>query len=44
MSLLIEAGLRLTLFTEPAPTGGDPDKADRYRRVPYAHVMEWQRD
>lgn len=44
MSLLIDAGLRLTLFQEPAPTGGDPAKADRYRRVPYAHVMEWRRD
>ena len=44
MSLLIDAGFRLTLFTEPAPTGGDPAKADRYRRAPYAHVMEWRRD
>ncbi len=44
MSLLIDAGLRLTLFQEPAPTGGDPAKADRYRRAPYAHVMEWRRD
>ncbi len=44
MSLLINAGLRLTLFQEPAPTGGDPAKADRYRRAPYAHVMEWRRD
>ncbi len=44
MALLIGAGLRLTLFAEPAPTGGDPAKADRYHRAPYAHVMEWRRD
>lgn len=44
MTLLIDAGLRLTLFTEPAPIGGDRARADAYRRVPYAHVMEWRRD
>lgn len=44
MTLLIDAGLRLTMFAEPAPTSGDRDKADRYRRVPQAHIMEWQRD
>ncbi|OYY67356.1 class I SAM-dependent methyltransferase [Sphingomonas sp. 28-63-12] len=44
LSLLIGAGLRLTHFDEPAPTGGDPARADAYRRVPYAHVMEWRRD
>lgn len=44
MSLLIDAGLRLTYFAEPAPTGGDPERAAVYRRVPYAHVMEWRRD
>lgn len=44
MSLLIDAGLRLTMFDEPAPSGGDAAKAETYRRVPYAHVMEWRRD
>lgn len=44
MSLLIDAGLRLTMFAEPSPHGGDPDKASAYRRVPYAHIMEWRRD
>ncbi len=44
MTLLIGAGLRLTLFEEPAPTGGDPARADAYRRAPYAHVMTWRRD
>ena len=42
-TLLIDAGLRLTYFDEPAPNGGDPAKADRYRRAPYAHVMTWRR-
>src|SRR5271170_2606644 len=29
MTLLLGAGLRLTHFDEPAPSSGDPDKADR---------------
>jgi hypothetical protein len=24
-------------------TGGEPDKVDRYRRVPFFHIMEWQK-
>lgn len=44
MTLLIDAGFRLTFFDEPAPTGGDPARANAYRRVPYAHVMTWRRD
>jgi len=43
MKLLIDAGLQLTYFDEPAPTGGDPDKSDRYRRSPYFHIMEWRK-
>lgn len=43
MSLLLGLGLELRHFSEPAPTGGDPKKADRYRRVPYFHIMEWQK-
>lgn len=43
MSLLLGHGLTLRHFAEPAPYGGDPDKADRYRRVPYFLVMEWQK-
>jgi SAM-dependent methyltransferase len=43
MSLLIEQGLILRYFDEPAPNGGDPAKADRYRRVPLFLVMEWQK-
>lgn len=43
MTLLLEAGLQLRHFAEPAPTGGDPEKMDRYRRVPYFLIMEWQK-
>lgn len=43
MQMLLGAGLVLTHFAEPAPTGGDPEKADRYRRVPWFVIMEWQK-
>jgi SAM-dependent methyltransferase len=43
MSLLLDAGLQLRHFAEPAPTGGDPDKAGRYRRVPWFLIMEWEK-
>ncbi len=43
MSLLLEQGLTLTWFAEPAPTGGDPATVDRYRRAPWFHVMEWRK-
>lgn len=43
MSLLLESGLELRHFAEPMPRGGDPAKADRYRRVPYFLIMEWQK-
>lgn len=43
MELLIGAGLRLAHFAEPRPTGGDPKQAERYTRVPYFHIMEWQK-
>lgn len=41
MSLLLGHGLELKFFAEPIPTGGDPAKAARYRRVPFYVVMEW---
>lgn len=41
MQLLLGEGLVLKFFDEPAPHGGDPAVADRYRRVPYFLVMEW---
>jgi SAM-dependent methyltransferase len=43
LQLLLESGMQLRHFQEPAPVGGDPQKADRYRRVPYFHIMEWQK-
>ncbi|HEY1245220.1 MAG TPA: class I SAM-dependent methyltransferase [Hyphomicrobiaceae bacterium] len=43
MSLLLAAGLQLRHFSEPAPHGGDPAKADRYRRVPWFLIMEWEK-
>ena len=42
MRLLLDAGLRLTYFQEPAPIPGvNPGKAASYRRVPWFLVMEW---
>jgi hypothetical protein len=43
MSALLGLGLTLTYFDEPAPVGGDEQKAERYRRVPYFVVMEWRK-
>lgn len=43
LSHLIDAGLKLTYFSEPAPYGGEPERADRYRRVPYYLIMEWEK-
>jgi SAM-dependent methyltransferase len=43
MSLFLGQGLVLRHFDEPAPAGGDPQKAERYRRVPYFVIMEWQK-
>jgi SAM-dependent methyltransferase len=42
-ALFLGCGLELTYFAEPAPTGGDPVVAKRYRRVPYFHIMEWRK-
>ncbi|MDQ7261121.1 class I SAM-dependent methyltransferase [Paracoccus sp. PS-1] len=44
MQVLLAQGLRLVHFDEPAPQGGEPQQVARYRRAPYLHVMEWQRD
>jgi len=43
MRHLLENGMVLRHFSEPAPVGGDVGKADRYRRVPWAHIMEWRK-
>jgi hypothetical protein len=43
MTLLLDAGLTLTHFDEPAPSSGDADSADPYRRVPWFLLMEWEK-
>jgi SAM-dependent methyltransferase len=43
MSLLLGQGLILRHFSEPEPIGGDPAKAEHYRRVPYFYWMEWEK-
>lgn len=44
MTLLLEAGLQLRHFAEPAPQpGGDPVRSGRYRRVPWFNLMEWSK-
>ncbi|MGT2501125.1 class I SAM-dependent methyltransferase [Bradyrhizobium guangxiense] len=43
MTLLLDHGLQLRLFSEPQPTGGSPEQIARHRRVPYFHIMEWQK-
>lgn len=43
MTLLLDRGLLLRLFVEPEPVGGDPAKIAKHRRVPYFHIMEWQK-
>lgn len=41
MTAFLVAGLTLTAFEEPEPTGGDPDRIARYRAAPWFHLMEW---
>ncbi|MET4387920.1 SAM-dependent methyltransferase [Bradyrhizobium sp. F1.4.3] len=43
MTLLLDHGLQLRLFVEPEPVDGDPEKIASHRRVPYFHIMEWQK-
>jgi len=44
MRAILDAGLRMTYFDEPAPRPGAPEpKATTYRRVPCFHVMEWMK-
>lgn len=40
---LIGAGLRLTHFEEPRPTGGSAQTVARYLQAPWFHVMEWRK-
>ena len=43
MSAFLGQDLRLAYFDEPAPVGGDPARAERYRSVPWYVVMEWRK-
>ena len=43
MSLLLDQALQLRHFSEPQPVGGDPERAEWHRRVPYFVMMEWQK-
>jgi SAM-dependent methyltransferase len=43
MRLFLENGLELRHFSEPAANGGDPQRAALHRRVPWFHIMEWQK-
>lgn len=43
MQALLAQGLVLAHFEEPAPLGGPPEKAERYRRVPWFLIMEWRK-
>jgi len=43
MTALLESGLQLTFFSEPAPVSGDEAHQARARRVPWFVVMEWRK-
>jgi SAM-dependent methyltransferase len=43
MAALLESGLHLTFFAEPAPLSGEAPCRENYRRVPWFVVMEWRR-
>ncbi|MBR0718932.1 bifunctional 2-polyprenyl-6-hydroxyphenol methylase/3-demethylubiquinol 3-O-methyltransferase UbiG [Bradyrhizobium liaoningense] len=43
MTLLLNQGLQLRVFAEPTPAAGDPEQIARHRRVPWFHIMEWQK-
>lgn len=44
MTLLLDAGLELRHFAEPAARpGGDPARSERYCRVPWFNLMEWSK-
>lgn len=43
MRLLLDEGLILRHFDEPRPYGGKPAVADKYQRVPWLMLMEWEK-
>lgn len=42
MQAFLGAGLELVHFDEPPALGGDPDRLERYTRVPWFVIMEWR--
>lgn len=43
MRELLSLGLTLSYFDEPAPRSGDAEHLERYRRVPWFHVMQCEK-
>ncbi len=43
MNLLLGEGLILRHFDEPRAYGGDPTVVDKYQRVPWLMLMEWEK-
>lgn len=43
MTLLLGEGLILRHFDEPRPHGGKPAVAEKYQRVPWLMMMEWEK-
>lgn len=43
MQAFLKAGLVLRDFAEPSASGGEPERVERYQRVPWFHIMEWQK-
>ena len=41
MQLFLDAGLALSHFDEPQPTGGSVIDVARYRSAPWFLIMEW---
>jgi len=44
MTAFLEAGLILRHFDSPPYTGPDPITADKYDRMPWAHLMVWDKE
>ncbi|MEM8823503.1 MAG: class I SAM-dependent methyltransferase, partial [Pseudomonadota bacterium] len=43
MNAFLAAGLHLTAFEEPRPTGGPPDRVNAYGDMPYLMLLSWRK-
>ncbi len=43
LTAFLRHGLVLKHFAEPAPSGGEPARRERYTRVPLFNLMEWEK-